>query len=392
LTPTTNSRPRRWAGRLVGLIVGLLMSWLMLEALLRAGFDMLPPGIQAAIENVRMVPWHGATIAPEPPWGPDIDYQNMVPPGLKNRRLYFSDGKFDITTIKLWDGRVGFRSNPPQWPVDIAAVGDSFTFCFNAFDQCWVQRLHSDYGWSTMNLGERGTGSLAHLQILKTFGVPLKPKVVIWQWYGNDANEDYGMAVMRGETEPLEVVPPITPEPDYGWLADYSAVYALIRDRLHDDPPGGGIKTVRVNGQNLRVDDPYNIYANDLSRPANQYGWTRMVEALDEANQIAAGQMNAALVIVLMPTKEEVYAATIAGDIGQEYLDTVSEGRLRLLALCAERGWRCLDLTGPLQDEVRAGHKVYYDIDHHITNYGNEVVARVAADYLITNGLLTAAR
>jgi hypothetical protein len=388
LTSTQDSRPRRWIRRLIGLTFGLLLTWLMLEGLLRVGFDMLSPGTQGAIQNVRMLPWSDDTIAPVPPWISDIDYQNMAPPGLKDRPLYFSDGKFDITTISLFDGRVGFRTNPPQWPVDIAAVGDSFTFCFNAFDDCWVQRLHNEYGWSTMDLGERGTGSLSHLQILKSFVTPLQPKVVIWQWYGNDANEDYGMAVMRGETPPLEVVPPVKPPPDYGWLADYSAVYALLRDVLHHDDSSSPIKTVRVNGQHLRVGDPYNIYANDLSRPANQYGWERMVEALTEANQIAADQLNAPLVIVLMPTKDEIYADEVVSAVGQDYLDTVSEGRLRLDALCAERGWHCLDLTGPLQDEVHAGRKISYDIDHHITAYGNDVVARVVADYLVENGLL----
>ncbi len=206
MTDTAVPRPamrtirRRWANRVARPLVALLITWLALEVLMRAGYGLLPPSIRGAIENVRRVPWSEETIAPQPPWVPDRDYQNMVPPGLKNRRLYFSDGQFDITTISLWGGRAGFRSNPPEWPVDLAVVGDSFTFCFNAFADCWVQRLHSGYGWSTMNLGQRGTGSLAHLQILRTFGVPLEPRVVLWQWYGNDANEDYGMAVMRGET------------------------------------------------------------------------------------------------------------------------------------------------------------------------------------------------
>ncbi len=136
--------------------------------------------------------------------------------------------------------------------------------------------------------------------------------------------------------------------------------------------------------------DPYNVYANDLSRPANQYGWERMVEVLDEAQRLVTGDMHAELMIVLMPNKEEVYADDIADDIGQDYLDIVSEGRLKLMDLCQERGWHCLDLTAPLQAEARAGREIFYSVDHHITAYGNEVVARAVADYLIAQGLLTA--
>jgi hypothetical protein len=390
----THSRRLRatpWIKRLGGVVFVLLCSWLLVEALLRIGFGALPPGIRAAIENVRTVPWSDDTIAPLPPWVPDIDYQNMVPPGLDEYDLYFSDGHFTITTIDLWGSRIGFRSNPPDWPVQIVAVGDSFTFCFNDFEACWVQRLASDYGWSTMNLGQRGTGTVAHLNTLRSFGPPLEPEVVVWQWYGNDANEDYGFALMRGETEPLEVLPPIAPEPDYGWLADYSALYAALRDRFSSagqDTPDDGARSVTIHGQTLRLGDPYNLYANDLSRPANQDGWQRTIAALEAAVSLVRDEMDAELLIVLMPTKEEVYAQATADAVGQAYVATVREGRLRLLDLCTARGWHCLDLTPALQTTADAGGDVFYNVDHHITDTGNQIVAQAVAEYVIEQGWL----
>jgi hypothetical protein len=147
---------------------------------------------------------------------------------------------------------------------------------------------------------------------------------------------------------------------------------------------------VTVHGQKLRLGDAYNLYANDLSRPANQYGWQRMIDTLDEAQRVARDEMGAELVIVLMPTKEEVYAPDTARAVGQPYLDTVSEGRLRLLTVCEERGWRCLDLTPALQAEANAGRVIFYSVDHHITDYGNQVVSAAVAQYVIDAGLLAA--
>ena len=394
MTHTTNTehRARVWPGRLAGIGFMLLFSWLLIEILLRVGFGALPPGIQGAIENVRVVPWSDDTIAPPPPWVPDIDFQNMVPPGLEKRDLYFSDGHFTISTIDLWDSRIGFRSNPPVWPVQIVAVGDSFTFCFNDFEACWVQRLALDYGWNTMNLGQRGTGTLAHLNTLRAFGPPLEPEVVVWQWYGNDANEDYGLALMRGETESLEVLPPTDPELGYGWLADYSALYAALRDQINSarhDPPESWGQSVQMGDYTLRLGDAYNLYAYDLSRAANQYGWERMIAAFEEAHTLVQNDMNAELVIVLMPTKEEVYAEATTDAIGQTYLETVAQGRLRLLDTCAARGWHCIDLTPALQAEATMNQDLFYNVDHHITGYGNQVVADVVAAFLVDEGLLT---
>ncbi len=378
--------------RLFAVLWGLVLAWLFLEIGMRAGFDYLPAWVRGAIQNVREVPWNDETIVPPPPLIPDNDYQQILKPDLHNRTFFFADGSFHLDTIRLWDGRVGMRTRPPVWPVDIAAVGDSFTVCFTEFEDCWVERLHTDQGWSVMDLGQIATGSLSHLRILETFGKPLEPKIVLWQWYSNDFNDDYGLALLHGDTAALDDgITRADSTPDYGRLADYSAVYRTLRQWWtdhHSSRGGEDERTITVKGHAVQIGGAYTYYSSRMG-PVNRYGFERTVEALDEAQQLVRDQMGAELVIVLIPTKDEVYGADAAEALGQDYLDTVSEGRLRLLDVCAERGWRCIDPLATFQAEIQAGRMVYYPLDSHLNPDGNRVLARVIEDYLVENGLLT---
>ena len=386
---STRKRLRRWAGRAGAVAFGLGLAWLLLEMLLRVGFDALPPGVQASIENVRVVPWGERRIVPLPPFNWDADYQRVLEPGLDDYPIGVGETRFTIDSIALWGSRVGLRSNEPQWPVQVVVFGDSFSMCFTDFNDCWVEQLHQDTGWSVMNLGQTSTGTRAHLQMLKTFGTPLEPEVVIWQWYGNDFNDDYGLGLMRNEYDPLDTAPELTPEPDFGWIARYSAVYALLRDQLwkaQNDPPADWGRQMMVMGEDMRVGDDYNLYAFDLSRPSNALGWEQTVAALDEANHIVTNELGAEWIILLIPTKEEVYREYLEDELGTDYLDQISEGRARMLELCESRGWQCLDATATLRDAVQQGEHVYFPVDLHINPRGNELVAALVGDYLRGEG------
>lgn len=395
---TARRRTWRWLGRLAGILFGLLLAWLLLEIALRVAFDGLPAGMRGTIQNVRRVPWDSEPIAPQPPFIPDGTFQSIMPPNLNGTTMHFSDGTFPVSTIALWDERVGFRSREPEWPVDVVVVGDSFSFCFTNFDDCYVERLRRDYGWHTVNLGQVATGSLAHREMLAAFGVHLQPQAVIWQWYGNDFNDDYGLGLLRGEYEPLDEPDGPPPPRDLGRLADYSAVYAVLRDQLYtltDGPVEGAGEHVEVGEHRLLVADGYKHGAFDLDRPANARGWEMSAAALREAHDLVQPTddwAGAALVIVLVPTKEEVYAEYLGDAVSAEYLSIMREGRLRMRTLCAEMSWHCIDPIDRLRAEAARGELVYYELDLHLNAYGNEVLAEEIARYLAAHELLEPAR
>lgn len=385
----------RWMARGIAVLFGLVIAWLLVEIGLRVAFTALPPDVQGAVENVRVVPWDERRIVPLPPFNWDLEYQRVLEPGLDDYPIGVGPESFTVDSVSLWGSRVGLRSRVPQWGDEIAVFGDSFAMCFVDWEDCWVERLHQDYGWRVMNFGQTSTGTRAHLRMLTNFAIPLEPQVVVWQWYGNDFNDDYGFGLLRGEYAELDNPPQLPPDPDFGPLAEYSAVYALVRDKLwsatHDAPPGWG-QTVEVLGEEMRVGDDYNLYAFDLSRPSNALGYEQSVAALDEADRIIREEIGAEWVIVLVPTKEEVYRAELLDVLGADYLANLAEGRARMLALCAERGWRCLDATEPLRAAVQAGEHVYHARDLHINARGNAILAAFVGDYLVREGLLSPAQ
>lgn len=373
--------------RLFAVFFGLLFAWLLLEVLLRVGFDALPSSTQGVIQHVRRVPWNDAHLIPVTPFTGSREYHARIPPGLRDYKIHWGDAQFTFDSIDLWGGDEGFRTNQPEWPMHIVAVGDSFTFCWTAFEDCWVERLHSDFGWHVMNLGVPGTGVWAHRNVLEAYAPPMEPAVVVMQWFGNDFKDDYDFARIRGEVDELAGPPAAPSDPNYGKFAEYSAVYRLIRDWWYkrDHPQEGGLQPV-IAGRKMFVSDSQ--FSHDLSYKSVAYGWEKTIRALDESHTIVEDQIGAKFVILLIPTKEETYARYLADTLDPAYLEMLTEGRKRLLDVCAEKGWRCLDMTETLQAAVDAGQTVYNAFDFHLDASGNKLVAETLGNYLIDNGLL----
>jgi hypothetical protein len=393
---TADSTPKR-PSRLKRILKGVLMTlwivalvWFLLEVFMRVGFDALPSETQAVIQHVRRVPWDDEHLIPVLPFLGSREFHARIPPGLKDYQVHWGDAMFTFDTIAAWEGATeGFRTNPPEWPMDIIAVGDSFTFCWTDFEDCWVERLHRDFGWHVMNFGVPGTGSMAHRNILGLYGPPMEPKIVLWQWYGNDYKDDYDFAVIRGEIEkPLSAPPPNEPPPDYGKLAEYSTVYVWLRDWIDQkDDASEDAKdlSATVNGRKIAVAD--SLYSHDFKYESVQYGWDETLRAFEESQAIVQ-DMNADMVIILVPTKEESYAKYLTGTLEPNYLDTLTSGRQRLVQTCEERGWRCIDMAPYFQEAIDAGQTVYNAYDFHLDASGNQIVSNVAANYLIENDLL----
>lgn len=361
----------------------------MLEILLRVSFDTLPRGTQGVIQHVRRVPWNDEHIIPIFPWETSREYQARIPPNLTDYPVHWGDAEFSFNTISLWDGAEGFRTTPPQWPIDLVAVGDSFTFCWTAFDDCWVEQLYQRFGWSVVNLGIPGTGSLSHQMVIGTYGIPLEPQVIVWQWYGNDYKDDYDHALIRGEVEILQGPSTLAdPVPDYGPLADYSAVYRLLRDWIdrRDDNPAEHEFVTQVNGREILFNK--RLGSHDLRYDMVAYGWERTLTALEES-QVISDELGAKLVILLIPTKEEVYANWNREDLGEDIISYLTDGRRQLLQHCVDRAWHCIDLTDAFQSAVGEGKTVYNAFDFHLDAAGNQIAAQVLGEYLIAEGLLS---
>jgi len=75
--------------------------------------------------------------------------------------------------------------------IDLLTLGDSFTWCHAVhMADTWAIRLGESTGQPKYNLGKGGIGPFEYVQILKRFGIPKSPRVVVMNVYeGNDLRD-----------------------------------------------------------------------------------------------------------------------------------------------------------------------------------------------------------
>src|SRR5258708_37123253 len=89
--------------RLALILIGLAFGWLMLEIILRAGFDFLPPTLQGDIQREQRGPWSDERIIPHIPWVMGNDFQLRLPPGMQNFPVQCIVPRFTFSPMSAWD-------------------------------------------------------------------------------------------------------------------------------------------------------------------------------------------------------------------------------------------------------------------------------------------------
>ncbi len=377
--------------RLLAAAFGLLLGWLLLELLVRLAFPTLPYMLQAPLRYVKKAPWSGETLLPPAAWRAEDNFQMVMVPDLVDSLQFPNvNVSFHLTTKNWLDPNsvVGFRVDRPEWeprwPVDLVVVGDSFAMCFTEYADCWVPLLEQDGGLSAVNLAQGATGSISHHNIARTFGLPYEPKLVLWQWYGNDFNEDYGF-VNRHRQKAAMADP--EPGPVERWLQANSVVYWLWRTVTASHPNLAGYEVqvdpyyVRSGEVELTFGRPYILQAGDMTLEKNQEGLRHTLKALDETRAFLA-ERGIPLAVVLMPFKEEVYADLTRPQLGDSVLQGLGQGRREMLAWCAANQVPCLDVTEGLTAAAAAGGQLFFVRDTHLSEAGNAVVADLVLAFL----------
>ena len=353
----------------------------------------LPPVVQLMMRDVKKHPFTQNTILPAPAWRPVDVFQMSVVPGLDNELQYPNANVNFHVSSKNWlnpDSNIGFRVDTvdwePRWPVDIVTVGDSFTFCFTEYEDCWVRRLETDHGYSVVNLGQGATGSVSHANILFTFGLPYEPDVVLWQWYGNDNNEDYGLIYQWGETDTTDR----SSIDSKGWLTQNSIVFAMV-DILTNSSDFGSesylsqadTHAVEVAGDPMFFGRAYSWETADLSLEKNRLGQEEGFQAILAARQRLA-EDGIELIIFPVPYKEEVYRPLIdtQSDFDLQKIDRMEENRAALMAFCLENELNCFDPTAELANHALNGETLYLSQDTHLNARGNELLLEIIAKEL----------
>ena len=271
----------------------------------------------------------------------------------------------------------GFR-NDAQWPAqaDVIIVGDSLSFGYGVDQEhAWPRIVAKELRPArVINLSLPGTGPPQYLRIYKKYGTSLRPKLLLFCIFsGNDIRDTRRFQNWEAAGAPGDYslwhhannnsAPPIS-ERSYLLLSLRSALRNL-RAQFHSQtialPSGGRLQLV-----------PEHYKADERLIARADRGFTGIAKAVTEAKALA-DRTGTQLLVVLFPTKEEVYLPLE----GRTYphLERSIRDSLR------DTHVDILDLTGPLRSAAHRGPQLYFEIDGHPNDLGNHVIAeRVLVD------------
>lgn len=377
----------------------ILIYVIVIAVLLEGGLRLLAPNLPGQIGVAARYVATGQPYSQswEPAWQRSSEHFYALKPGIDDEVQYGSPTvSFHVSTIELWEGGgIGFRTDPVDFAPDAVVVGDSFGFCFTERVDCWVDLLASETGRKLVNLSQPVTGTVSHGRILADFGAPLEPPLVLWQFFGNDFNDDYGLAVSNDEIEDVTADDSASTEADTslgGWLRHNSAAYAVIETLftgLYLGTPESEALYIKpltaTYGPNneyvLQFGGEYEQGALDMSLEQNQIGMGLSRTAFEDAQALVAG-WDGEIVVIIMPTREEVYSYITKPVMGQEAIDKLASARLTMLDLCDELSLRCYDPTEAFIEQAQAGEALYHSDDMHLNAHGNAVLAELLQAWL----------
>ncbi|RJP76333.1 MAG: hypothetical protein C4524_10230 [Candidatus Zixiibacteriota bacterium] len=361
----------RWGGRLAGpllLLLSLLLSLVLAEGFLRLALN---PGDYLSVELV-----------------PDEVLKHRVKPHSAGHDAW------------------GFRNPEVPGSADILALGDSQTYGVAApGTRSWPAQLQRLTGRRVYNLALGGYGPAQYAHLLETRGLTLHPSVVILGFYfGNDLGDAFEMVYRYPAWAHLRD-PAFTPAPPDTtaeaphflqgprlWLGRHSVLYRLFSFHLAGQLRFLEMKLRGSADQALVVDDKtvgirtgftpaMRLEVLDTSIPEIAEGWRLTQGFLDRIAGVCRNH-GVRLVVLLIPTKESVYAAGLPGVVPARHeafpaLIAAEEAvRRAVVARCDSLGLPWVDPLPEMAAAVRRGEAIYpSNQDGHPNGKGYAIIA-----------------
>lgn len=399
----------------IGVII--IINWvviaILLELLLRLAVPSLPDRLRRPAE--RILAGDAEPINRMEIMQTVGEHNVVMQPDLDNYQYAASkDIVFHVTTHTLLGSSFGFRNRPLDYIPTIAVVGDSFTFCFTEYADCWVQRLEDLSGVGVVNFGQGATGGVSHYNMLKNYATQIQPPIVLWQFFGNDFDEDYQLRVLEGQIPRIDYLSEreiraqeadaraLADTPAWvTWLREHSLAFALIELAFFNEAPYinsferaffAETNTIRLDGGGvLGFGQVYEQVALDMTDPRKIAGYPHTKQAYRDA-QALVNSWDGQLVVILIPVRELVYEHLTAPILGDETMTIFRDNHQVMLDLCDELSLTCFDMLPIFAQYAQQGELLYYTEDMHLNPRGNEVLAQAVYTFLQHNELLLKAQ
>lgn len=276
----------------------------------------------------------------------------------------------------------GFRNpNSPPNSVDVVIVGDSMAFGYGVeYEATWVARLKArNPEMSFQNLGMIGAAPQQYLRILKRFGMPLSPGQVLFVVFPGNDIDDAGRFqnwLDSGRSEPfLEWRAQFRGNEDWiRRILDKSFVAVFMRSALKTVTSDMTNTTLTLNDGNRLQLAPTVYQRQALAAETRNADFGIVIETVEEAKELVESA-GSDFLVVLMPTKEEVYLPTL----GQTAPIMTSAFRSAL----EEKAVDVLDLTPQLVEAAQSGNALFFEVDGHPNGVGYNSIADAIDSFLL---------
>ena len=290
----------------------------------------------------------------------------------------------------------GFLPNSAGAPYEIVLVGDSFLAMGEDDASTLSERLRAVSGRATFNLSRSWYGSDQYLELLKRYGLALRPKVVLLGFCAGNDIED-----IREYRRWLR-------EHRYYFYADHAQrpffvryaialadTGAFLRDTVakrlarHARPVAPGeihpnLGVIRVGTQSVpMVFGDWNPEGSAEQLLATEE-WRALHALLTEFRDLcrASGILP---VLLYLPTKSQVYAESYLPHSGRRFLQAVARqhpirtNMVEAITTLAQRGeLPLINLLPYFEQQAEAGRLLYYPFDTH----WNVEEIQAAAEYI----------
>jgi hypothetical protein len=278
----------------------------------------------------------------------------------------------------------GFRNDQELKSADMVVIGDSFvediTIPTAELTTSLLAHLRSDV---VANLGQYGYGPLEELAVLRRYGLPLRPRTIVWMFFeGNDLKDVIHFRKVTAEAgKPVSFwLPAWHRSFTYNALAQFYSWYKRF------SRPSGIKRSAVLRPPNGEAHTAYFVYSSPPLSNDDLSAFDETTRKLAAAHTLSAAQ-GARLIVVFVPTKFRVFHSFCRFPEQSEcrnwVLNDLPERLKRSMeSISPDIGF--LDLTPKLVNAVQTGSLPYCLDDDHWSPAGHQVAAEAINDYLLS--------
>ncbi len=302
--------------------------------------------------------------------------------GIITDRRYQIDARYDSN---------GFRNDHEIGKAPVIVLGDSFLEAAlvpqSALLTTGLGRLLQV---EVANLGQSGYGPQQELIVLRRYGLPLQPKVVVWLFFeGNDLLDVPRYERFMREWDAYMKETHGFKERSFTRNVLSALTYITAPDSTKRAADTGEARRRSCRFVNSRSEEGKTLYFAYPGVPLSDEDLANLTAAenvLLEGRHLAESK-GAMFILAFVPTKFRVYRDFCefpADGYGRTWQPNDLPERLATWA--KGQGIAYLDLTLPLQEAAAQGELVYFPDDGHWNAAGHEVVAEAIAGFIKANG------